>query len=77
MKKGSEIPKIEFEITLGSRIKNPAPIKEMTLGKNFLHKKYIGKQISLNPAGYVCVCVCVFFVRNSSPRTANKLNRVI
>ena len=40
------MPNIEFEIILGSRINNPAPIKEIIFGKNFRHKKYIGKDVN-------------------------------
>ncbi len=43
---GSVIPKIELEITLGSRINRAPPINETIFGKNFLHKKYIGKTVS-------------------------------
>ena len=39
IKSGSVIPNMEFKIILGSKANNAAPIREILLLKNFLHKK--------------------------------------
>ena len=56
LNKGSVIPNCEFEINLGSRISNPAPINATIFGKNFLHKKYMGKIVNTESVIEIILC---------------------